>query len=613
MKALGELIKDRLSRRVVLGGLAASAATPVLAGLTGRNGQTASAAELRFKDLPQVIADGDAVVDGYDIQRVISWGDPMITGAPDFNSTALRADTQAVQFGFNNDFMAYLPLPKGSLNSAHGLLAVNHEYTNPELMFANYRSREQTADQTAVEMAAHGLSVVEVKFENGRWSAVGNSSYNRRITANTAIAIAGPAAGHHRMKTKSDPEGKTVLGTLGNCSGGTTPWGTVLTCEENIHFYFGGGEPSDPSSYGMGISEKGNKPWHKHQPRFNPSQEPNESNRFGWVVEYDPYDPKSRPAKRTALGRFKHESATTVIAPDGRLVVYMGDDEPFQFLYRYVSKRKVGSGNGANRDLLDEGTLFVARFEDDGKLVWLALAYGAGPLTAANGFASEADMLIDTRRAAAALGATPMDRPEDIETNPSNGRVYAVLTNNTQRSKELAPANPRAKNPHGHILELTPPARQDGKLDHTADKYTWDAFLLAGKPDEDGGHYGEGTQVWLSSPDNIAFDPKGRLWIASDQGKEQASNAIPDGMFVCDTDGPHRAKLKFFYAVPRGAECCGPTFTPDGKTLFIAVQHPGETSTFDKPSTRWPDFKDNVPPRPTVVAIVKKDGGPIAG
>ena len=330
------------------------------------------------------------------------------------------------------------------------------------------------------------------------------------------------------------------------------------------------------------------------------------------MVEIDPYDRNTQPVKRTALGRLKHEAATTVIAPDGSLVVYMGDDEPFQYLYRFVSEDKVDTTNReANKDLLDKGTLSVARFSEDGGLTWLPIIYGQGPINPANGFPSEADMFIDLRRAARLLDPTPMDRPEDFETDPKTGRVYAVLTNNTMRAAQVSSGNPRDSNPHGHILELTPPKTTEGMPDHTAERYDWDAFILAGRPDKDGAVYGAGTQVWLSSPDNIAFDPAGNLWIASDQGREQADHGIPDGMFACATDGAQRAVLKFFYAVPRGAECCGPTFTPDGKTLFVAVQHPGEGSKTESPSTRWPDFKPGIPPRPSVVAITKSDGGVI--
>ncbi len=627
MDALRDLIEARMSRRNLLGGLAGTASViALLGGLSGCKPDEVETSEgapsgeprgLAFTDLAQQIADGDAVADGYEVQRLISWGDPILSGAPAFDPASPSAAAQAGQFGYNNDFLAFFPLPAGSSSSDHGLLVANHEYTNPELIFAGFAPKLRTPEQTAFEIAAHGLSVIEIRKEGGRWSVVPESRYNRRVTAATPIAIAGPAAGHERMKTSADPQGMTVRGTLNNCSGGTTPWGTALSAEENVHSYFGGTDPMDLPHYAsyaaMGLTKAGERAWHRDEPRFDLGKEPNEPNRFGWVVEIDPYDPAAQPVKRTALGRFKHEAATTAIAADGRLVVYMGDDEPFQFLYRFVSSDKIDpANNAANASLLDRGTLSAARFSADGRLTWLPLIHGQGPLTAENGFASEADILIDTRRAARLLDATPMDRPEDVEVSPANGRVYAVLTNNRQRAAALTPGNPRDTNHHGHILELTAPAAADGKPDHGAEQFSWDAFILAGKV-EDGASYGEGTAVWLSAPDNLAFDPHGRLWIASDQGKEQAGNGIPDGIFACETDGAARARLKFFYAVPRGAECCGPAFTPDGATLFVAIQHPAEGSTFEEPSTRWPDFKDAVPPRPSVVAIVKKDGGVIGG
>jgi secreted PhoX family phosphatase len=329
------------------------------------------------------------------------------------------------------------------------------------------------------------------------------------------------------------------------------------------------------------------------------------------VVEIDPYEPGAPPVKRTALGRFKHEGCTSTLAKDGRVVLYSGDDERFEYVYKFVTSRPWSPNDrAANRDLLDEGRLFVARFNADGKVEWLPLVQGQGPLTAENGFASQGDVLLKTRLAADLLKPTPMDRPEDIETNPVNGRVYVVLTNNGARKPDQVDrANPRATNDHGHILEIAP---KDG--DHGSAEGAWSIFLLAGKPGQDAGaryHRATSDNGWLSCPDNIAFDSKGRIWIVTD-GAPQAAG-VADGVYGADTMGFGRALTRCFYQAPTGAEVCGPIFAPDDTTFFLAIQHPGEDrdSTFEKPSTRWPDFKEGMPPRPAVIAITRKGGGPI--
>jgi secreted PhoX family phosphatase len=617
-----------------------------------------------------MITENHAVAPGYTAQVLIRWGDPVLSGAPPFDPMNQTGDAQAKQFGYNCDFLGYFPLPRDSDNSEHGLLHANHEYTSQELMFPGWTKLEsgplaaekaaaearqkaldegkdkaaaekaaaaaaetarveaittasleaQTPEQTRVEMMAHNGSVIEVKKANGRWTVVPDSQYARRITLDTPMRIAGPAAGHDRLMTGYDPTGTKVFGTINNCAGGKTPWGTVLMAEENFHGYFGGGDPEsmpEAANYKRyGISSSPAYAWYRSVERFNLENEPNEPNRYGWMVEYDPYDATSTPVKRTALGRGKREGATSIVNKDGRVVFYSGDDERFEYLYRFVTEGWYDPNNlEANRDLLDKGTLYVAKF-DATTCVWLPLVQGQGKLTAENGFRSQADVLIETRRAADLVGATPMDRPEDVQPNPVNGRIYVMLTNNTRRKQDqVDTVNPRANNAHGQVVELIPPGGEGKNADHAADEFSWSLLLLGGNPQtaDASAKYHAQTQAWLSSPDNCAFDPQGRLWISTDQGGAQAKNAIPDGMFACDVAGDGRALLKFFFACPVGAEMCGPEFTPDGKTLFVAVQHPAEAdgyvSTYEKPTTRWPDFEEGAPPRPSIVAITKEDGG----
>jgi secreted PhoX family phosphatase len=476
-----------------------------------------------------------------------------------------------------------------------------------------------TEAQARTEMMAHGLTVLEVERRGGGWAPVAGSRYNRRITAETPMRIAGPAAGHERMRTATDPAGTRALGTLNNCAGGATPWGTALTAEENINGYFGGEAArtgAERVAYArMGILPEPVYAWGRYEARFNLDREPNEPNRFGWVVEWDPYDPDSVPVKRTALGRFKHEGCASVVSADGRIAFYMGDDERNDYIYRFVTARPWNpSDPAANRDLLDEGTLSVARFHDDGRMEWLPLVHGTGPLTEANGFQSQADVCIETRRAADLLGATPMDRPEDVEANPVTGRVYAMLTNNTRRTAENARGpNPRANNAHGQVLEMIPPEGAGGRPDHTAAEMWWELFLVAGQPGRHAGaayHPATSPNGWMTSPDNCTFDRLGRIWIATDSSEV---GGICDGLYAADTTGPGRGLTRCFYQAPAGAEVCGPVMTPDNTTVFLAIQHPGEGdgSTYETPSTRWPDFDPAVPPRPSIVAITKRGGGVI--
>ncbi|TRC82746.1 PhoX family phosphatase [Mesorhizobium sp. WSM4310] len=637
-RTMGEIIAARFSRRGFLkGSLAVSAIAATvgpLAMIAADDARAAEGSAFKFDELEAGIDDRHHVAPGYDADVLLRWGDPLFADSPEFDPTKQSAEAQARQFGYNNDYVGYIAID-GS--AEHGLLVVNHEYTNPHLMFPGIvaivekdgKKKAEVAplvkEQVDVEMAAHGGTIVEIRKEGRKWQVVRDGKLNRRITATTDMALSGPVAGHDRVKTNADPSGTKVFGTFNNCAGGVTPWGTYVMAEENIHGYFSGELPEghkEAANYKrLGIPE-GAYEWGAHYDRFNLAKEPNEPNRFGWIVEVDVNDPASTPRKRTAMGRFKHEGAESIVAKDGRVVFYLGDDERFDYVYKFVTKGTFSANDhAANKDLLDEGTLHVAKFAEDGTVDWLPIVFGQGPLTAENGFAGQADVLIETRRAADLLGATKMDRPEDIQPNGVNGKVYVMLTNNSKRKPDqVDAANPRAENAFGHIIEIT---ETDG--DFTAAKGKWEVLLKCGDPSvaDVGATFSTATTAhgWFGMPDNCAVDSAGRLWVATD-GQGPKVTGRTDGLWAVDTEGAARATSKLFFRVPIGAEMCGPLFAPDDQTAFVAVQHPGDggedwegfgrPSYYEDPSTRWPDFKPEMPVRPSVVAITRQGGGKIA-
>jgi hypothetical protein len=630
---MGEIIAERMSRRdLVRGVLAASAITAVAAPLIAKVEAQAAAnttPSFNFKEIAAGSDEKHYVAEGYDADILIRWGDPIFPNTPEFDPQKQTAALQARQFGYNNDYIGYLPIDG---KSDHGLLCVNHEYTNEELMFPQLPGRQDvravrfanmTKDLADIEIAAHGGSVIEVRKTNGKWAVVKDSKYSRRITGETEMVITGPAAGHERMKTSYDPTGTKVRGMLNNCAGGRTPWGTWLTCEENFNGYFWGAtneqHPEHQNYRRYGLPGQWYN-WGAYQDRFDVVKEPREANRFGWVVEIDPFDPTSTPKKRTSMGRFKHEGAAGIVAADGRYVVYQGDDERFDYVYKFVTEGRVDRANrAANMDLLDKGTLFVAKYNADGTGQWMPLIHGQGPLTAANGFANQGDVVIETRRASDLLGATKMDRPEDVEANPKTNKVYVMLTNNNRRTAaQVDAANPRSDSRFGHIIEMLPTGG-----DHASLTFTWEILVKCGDPAVAavGATFHPNTTKdgWFGMPDNCAIDAQGRLWVSTD-GNAPSKTGRADGVWAMETDGPARGTSKLFFRCPNGAELCGPEFTPDDETFFVAVQHPGEPdeddpnarpASFNTPSTRWPDFKDGVPPRPSIVAITKRGGGKI--
>ncbi|MFC6094841.1 PhoX family protein [Saccharothrix lopnurensis] len=590
---------------------------------------------LNFTAVAPNTEDRVVVPDGYEQSVVIRWGDPVLPGAPKFDFDRQTAAAQAGQFGYNNDFCGLVPLGWGD----RWLMVSNHEYTTEEFMFKGWRADATTREQVEIAWAAHGMSVVLVERDrrSGRLVAKVDRRYNRRVTVKSEFRLTGPAAGSDLLKTSADPTGTRVLGTLNNCAGGVTPWGTILSGEENFNQYFANaGSVTDPvakqrlSRYGLsgGASQRR---WEEFDERFDVAREPNEVNRFGWVVEIDPLDPGSTPVKHTALGRFKHEGANVIIARDGRVVAYMGDDERFDYMYKFVSdeRYKPGSSKHArehNRKLLDRGTLYVAKFrgdspaaefdgsgglpsdgEFDGTGEWIPLA--SGNRSFVPGFTAE-EVYVFTRLAADAVGPTKMDRPEDVEPNPRNRRVYAALTNNTDRGKAgkegATEPNPRVGNRHGHVLEL-----EERRGDNTATAFSWKLLLVCGDPNSADTYFGgyDKSQVSpISCPDNVAFDSRGNLWISTD-GNALGSN---DGLFAIPVEGRYRGRVKQFLTVPRGAETCGPVVEDD--FVLVSVQHPGEVdgASADTPLSHWPDG-GATQPRPAVVAAWKKDKGRICG
>lgn len=613
----------------------------------GLSGTPAPGSLAQFTEVSHGISTDHLVSPGHTADILIRWGDPLFADAPAFEPGKADPDAQEKQFGYNNDFVGFVPLNE---EGTHGVLCVNHEFTSRDMMFTYDLRFNSPRELSDTEMAAHGGSIVEIEQDgSGKWQVVTDGKLNRRITTrSTAMDISGPAAGHPRMQTNADPTGTKVIGTLNNCAGGITPYNSYLMAEENFHFYFRGkldentrrwrtskelaavcaaGEATHPEARNFcryGVAMGPGYDWGRHFDRFDINKEPHEANRFGWVVEVDPLDPTSTPVKRTALGRFKHEGAESITNKDGRLVIYMGDDQRFDYLYRFVTEKTVNTQDrAANFGLLDTGVLSVAKFADDGTVKWIPLIHGQGKLTAEHGFDSQADVMIETRRAADLLGATPMDRPEDVTPNPATGKVYVALTNNSRRSSsQLDAVHDRGPNYWGLIVEMTPP-----NGDHTADTFNWEVLVKAGNPDvpEIGAQFAQSTSAsgWFACPDNMAVDPSGRLWVTTDQGRGWSlTSGSADGVWCVGTEGEDRGAGAMFYRVPAGAEMCGPCFTPDGETLFVAVQHPGtdgaldfpdhaRASDFEDPMTRWPDFAPAMPPRPSLVSIRKTDGGRI--
>ncbi len=616
-------VSDPARRTLIRGGAGAVAAgllAPLsgLATLAGCATTAGADTSLGFRSVPVSTADTVVVPEGYSVQVIAAWGEPVgLSGEnpafkPDAGNTAAE---QEAQMGMHHDGIHYF----AQNGSTSGLLVMNHEYVDDGLLHADGMTT-WTAQKVRKAQAAHGVAVIEVEQKGGRWEVVRPSPWARRITANTPMSFAGPAAGHALLKTAADAQGLRVLGTLNNCASGITPWGTYLTCEENFINYFKG--PDEPNAHerrwGLRKGDPAGYRWHEHDERFDASRHPNEPNRFGWVVEIDPFNPSSTPVKRTALGRAAHEGATVAMTKDGRAVVYMGEDSRFEYITKFVSRDRMQPGGAAaNATLLDHGTLYVARFDAEGTGRWIALTHGQGPLTAANGFADQGEVLIKTRQASDLLGATKMDRPEWIAVD-RQGWVYCTLTNNSDRGGSNRPvadaANPRVNNTMGHIIRW----KDDGDFD--APTFRWNHFVLAGDPaNTRGDAKGNVKGDAFGCPDGLWVDGRGVLWIQTDMstsamGKGDLERLGNNAMLAAD---PKSGEIRRFLTGPAGCEITGATGTPDGRTMFINIQHPGESPSerSDPASPRrisnWPDRNPAGRPRSATVVIRRNDGGVI--
>ncbi|WP_421742127.1 PhoX family protein [Cellulomonas sp.] len=636
-----DIASASMTRRSVLWGAVAAGGAIVVGSALG-DAQPAAAwgrpsPRLPFTPIAPVPAAVDSFVvpEGYRWSPIIRWGDPLFSARDAFDPNAQTAQLQERQFGYNND---YLDIIEGS-HGYSAILVANQEYTNENIMFPPATTPEELDEQRRIAIAAHGMAIVQLYRTRKRkpWTYAVGAPLNRRITGNTPFTFSGPAAGSALLRTVEDPTGTTARGTLGNCAGGTTPWGTVLSGEENFNGYFRtAGTSAADLRYGL-ADRPTTRGWEAVDPRFdarNPGYE-NEPNRFGYIVEVDPQDPYSPPVKHTALGRFKHEGANVVIGRTGRAVAYMGDDERFDYLYKFVStdRYKPGASQRSrrhNKTLLTAGSLYVARFSGDspateitgtgalpsdgafdGTGEWIPLVVDG--VSRVPGFSTE-QVLVTTRLAADAVGATKMDRCEDVEPHPTSGRVYVVCTNNTDRGKVgkegAVEPNPRTNNRDGHVIEIT-----EAGNDAAATSFGWSILLLCGDPATNTSTYFAGfpaDQVSpISCPDNVTFDSAGNMWLATDGAPGVIGYG--DGLFKVPLEGPQRGRVQQFLSVPAEAETCGPVVRDADDMVYVAVQHPGENGTWAQQRSFFPDYVAPGSlaggrwggPRPSVVQVWK--------
>jgi len=650
------VVNDFLSRRTVMkGGLGAAIAMITGVGLTGcfdsgsDNDDPATpsptspvARSLSFDSIPGSLTDACTVAAGYTASVLAPWGTPLNSlAAPwDANGNNTSID-QANAMGMHHDGMHYFPI-NGS--SDDGLIAINFEYIDQNALHpSGPTARPRPVEESRKEINAHGAGVVRVRKVSGRWQVVDNDPLNRRFTTASVMDIAGPLRGNDAVKTQFSVNGTQTRGTNNNCGNGYTPWGTYLTCEENWPGIFvnTGTRPADQLR--IGIPTTSNYGWETSAASSDVNQEfsrfditprgasatddyRNEASTYGYIVEIDPYNAATLATKRTALGRFRHEGCWPCNVEAGKPVVfYMGDDSQNEYLYKFVSTALWNPADANPTDRLatgakymDNGTLYVARFTAEGVGEWLPLTEASRATdgrTLGSIYGSLANIIINTRGAADALGATPMDRPEWTTVNPLNGDVYLTLTNNTARTSANV-ANPRVPNRHGHIIRWHDSADQLS--------FTWDIFVFGANASAPPSLNRSGlTELnQFASPDGMTFDSRGVLWIQTDNGESTLTSYTNDQMLavipanLVDANGKqipvnadNQAQLRRFFVGPNGSEVTGVTFTPDNKSMFINIQHPGN----------WPSSDDalqvtsgTVRPRASTVVIQRIDGTELA-
>ncbi len=682
-----DLIASRLSRRALVTGLAGlpllglttGCATPGAAG--GAGGPIPSGAD--FASVPATTADAITLPPGHEAKVLISWGDALFEGDGPFEPASLTREAQERRFGANNDMLALIARDYAfppRTDAARFALCANNEYISLGLMYPG-KPLKFDAAQMAALYASVGVSVVAVERTGADWRVVldkaPGAGVNRRITPFTPVRFSGPAAAHPwiaragEIVRQAEPgagAGLVPCGTLANCAGGVTPWGTYLSSEENFNNFFAlsdAGAPGaraarqdpalvlDAEAFGYPLFDN-TIPAQAVPAQFDIARNPTGPALYGWVVEIDPNDPSWAPRKRTALGRRKGECATTALARDGRVVVYSGDDQANEFVYKFVSTGKFNpSDRLANRDLLDQGQLYVARLEEDGTGAWVAITAAAANAAAieaehAARFSDAGDVAVRARIAARLLGATPMDRPEDVEavldeTWTGQGAVMIVCTRNTELGYG-GPGNPRRPDPArpgraqanvaGHILKL-----EEAQGDCASLTFTWDVFALGGDPAATApvaslrsgaaGHvavtYRDApttTGARFACPDNLCLSTKTNLaWVTTDGSDEVFADCNDAVLAIPLAEGPGPKPVKRFLVGPIGCELTGPVLSPDERTFFAAIQHPGESNVAgvnfidarlaDPAVKPFSTFPDGGWPRSSVIYVRRLDGGVI--